>query len=175
MNLLTDTQPLQVSAAIKGISLIGAVTPLPLPEKQSGDTMDIDGILSLNCFCSDSPYYRQTLSSSSLLRTICFLEDATVRSKDYVTNTMVKLLKSAHTRAKTREDAAVCLGYLAIGDGKFFAASNLKSFLGMLRMVQIFKKIQFHLHFIIIFFRFAVQRHCSEHSDCPGYCLYGFG
>lgn len=51
-----------------------------------------------------------------------------------MSTTIVKLVKSAHSRQKIREDAAACLGYLAIGDGQFFVSVNLTAFLSMLRL-----------------------------------------
>lgn len=106
--LLSDQQSLLVSAAIKGISLIGASAILPLPDtvaEPNADAMDVDSGES-------------TVSKSSLASTV------------------FRLLKSAHTKAKLREDAANCLGYLAVGDGKYFAASNLKLFLEIVKLVS---------------------------------------
>lgn len=77
--LLSEQQPLLVSAAIKGISLIGAATVLPIPDTKP---MEVDNSVT-------------SISKSSLASTI------------------FRLVKSAHTKAKLREDAAVCLGKLA--------------------------------------------------------------
>lgn len=77
--LLSEQQPLLVSAAIKGISLIGAATVLPIPDTEP---MEVDNSVT-------------SISKSSLASTI------------------FRLVKSAHTKAKLREDAAVCLGKLA--------------------------------------------------------------
>lgn len=57
-------------------------------------------------------------------------------SKSSLVSTVFRLLKSAHTKAKLREDAAICLGYLAVGDGKYFAASNLKLFMEIVKLVS---------------------------------------
>lgn len=57
-------------------------------------------------------------------------------SKASLASTIFRLLKSAHTKAKLREDAANCLGYLAVGDGKYFAASNLKMFIEIVKLVS---------------------------------------
>lgn len=62
--------------------------------------------------------------------------DGDVPSKQQVGERVLKLLKSAHTRAKSREDAAVCLGYLAIGDGAAFAEWNLRQFLALVKLVS---------------------------------------
>lgn len=50
--------------------------------------------------------------------------------------TIFRLLKSAHTKAKTREEAAICLGYLAIGDGAFFVRTNLNEFRTLLKLTK---------------------------------------
>lgn len=60
-----------------------------------------------------------------------------VVSKSSLVSTIFRLLKSAHTKAKLREDAAICLGYCAVGDGKYFAASNLKLFLEIVKLVKL--------------------------------------
>lgn len=66
-----------------------------------------------------------------------FLEEqSTAMSKEFVSDTVLRLLKSAHSRPKIREDAATCLGFLAIGDGKYFAAKNLKSFIALIKLVN---------------------------------------
>lgn len=103
-----------MSAAIKGISLIGAVTPLPLPNGSSAveildydasEKMDIDG---------ESIKY----------------------TKLYVIQKVFRLMKNPSSRAKLREEAALCLGYLSIGDGPSFVAGNLKSFLSIIALVR---------------------------------------
>lgn len=60
-----------------------------------------------------------------------------IRTKSYLHLVMVNLLKSAHSRAKVKEEAAICLGSLAIGDGEFFAALNLKMFINIVKIVSI--------------------------------------
>lgn len=115
---LTDQQPLLVSAAINGISLIGSVIKLPLPDRssdQSGSStaatydseekMDVDG-------------------------------EPNVYSKSFVAQKILYLLRSAHSRPKIREEAAHCLGHLAIGDGEFFTKGNLNAFTKMIKMVR---------------------------------------
>lgn len=116
---LTDQQPLLVSAAINGISLIGSVIKLPLPdqsaEASAGSTststtystdeqMDVDG-------------------------------EANDYSKAFVAQKILFLLKSAHSRPKIREEAAHCLGHLAIGDGAYFTPGNLNAFTNMIKLV----------------------------------------
>lgn len=46
-------------------------------------------------------------------------------------------MKNPSSRAKLREEAALSLGYLAIGDGATFVAGNLKSFLSIIGSVRI--------------------------------------
>lgn len=104
-----------VSAAIKGISLIGSVSHLPIPNGSSSaeildydanEKMDIDG-------------------------------ETTIKyTKKYVVQKVFRLMKNANSRAKIREDAALCLGYLAIGDSSTFVAGNLKGFLSIIALVN---------------------------------------
>lgn len=114
---LTDQQPLLVSAAINGISLIGSVIKLPLPERgadESGgsssstynadEQMDVDG-------------------------------ETNEYTKSFVAQKILFLLKSAHSRPKIREEAAHCLGHLAIGDGAYFTQGNLNAFTKMIKLV----------------------------------------
>ncbi|KAG5667004.1 hypothetical protein PVAND_015007 [Polypedilum vanderplanki] len=57
-------------------------------------------------------------------------------SKEYVLSTIVQLLKSTQTRQKIREESALCLGYLAIGDHEFFAKRTLTHFLDLKRITK---------------------------------------
>lgn len=57
-------------------------------------------------------------------------------SKIYVLNTTVKLLKSSHSKQKVREEAALLLGYLSIGDNTFFARQVINHILDMKRMTK---------------------------------------
>lgn len=75
-----------------------------------------------------------------------------ILSKSSLVSTIFRLLKSAHTKAKLREDAAICLGYLAVGDGKYFAASNLKRFIEIVKLVgwsHANRRINFKKFFIV--------------------------
>lgn len=109
---LSDQQPLLVSAALNGISLIGSVIPLPLALQPDGPTydcnerMDIDGDNAPKKF-----------------------------TKANVAQTVLRLLKSAHSRPKIREEAAVCLGFLAVGDGAYFTQGNLDAFIKLIKLV----------------------------------------
>lgn len=111
---LNDQQPLLSAAAIKGISLIGSVTILPLRDSSNGastydpdEKMDVDGDSK-----SDEP------------------------TKSMVAKTVLRLLRSAHTRPKIREEAAICLGLLAVGDGGYFTQGNLNAFVKMLKLTK---------------------------------------
>lgn len=101
---LSEQQPLLVTAAVIGISLIGSVMPLPL-DSTNTDAMDVDG-------------------------------ESKTFTKTHVANTIVHLLKSAHSKAKIREEAALCLGQLAIGDGAFFTQLNLDEFIKLIKLVK---------------------------------------
>lgn len=127
---LTDQQPLLVSAAINGISLIGSVIKLPLADRSENsagssssstsydadEKMDVDG-------------------------------DRNEYSKAFVAQKILFLLKSAHSRPKIREEAAHCIGHLAIGDGSYFTQGNLNAFTKMIKLVSREKHIR-HPKFI---------------------------
>lgn len=112
---LNDQQPLLSAAAIKGISLIGSVTILPLPNSSNGTALTYD------------PDEKMDVDGDSETR---------VHTKSMVAKTVLRLLRSAHSRAKIREEAAICLGYLAIGDGAYFTEGNLNAFIKMLKLTK---------------------------------------
>ncbi|CRK95076.1 CLUMA_CG008554, isoform A [Clunio marinus] len=108
VKLLTDQKALLTLAAIKGISLIGCSTELPLEEinddeDSSKDKMEVD-----------EPQ----------------------NTKNYVFKTIFHLLKSSQTKQKIREDSAHCLGHLSIGDSKFFAKKTINGFLDLKRSTK---------------------------------------
>lgn len=107
----SDQQPLLVSAALNGISLIGSIVSLPLLHPTVGATYD----------CNE----RMDVDGDSKLFT-----------KAYVAQTVLQLLKSAHSRPKIREEAAKCLGQLAIGDGAYFTQGNLNAFIKLIKLVS---------------------------------------
>lgn len=107
VKLLTDQKSLMNSAAIKGISLIGCAIELPLEE---------------------SPEKPDSEDSMEV--------DDAQSTKNYVFKTIFKLLKSSQTKQKIREDSAHCLGYLAIGDRKFFAKRVIEGFLEFKRSTK---------------------------------------
>lgn len=127
---LNDQQPLLVSAAINGISLIGSVVRLPLAdrpanrESSSTQSYDVDEKMEVD---GDQNDY----------------------TKEYVGQKLLFLLKSAHSRAKIREEAAHSLGHLAIGDGAYFAQGNLNAFANLIKLVCIESDVLFHFRAII--------------------------
>lgn len=116
VKLLGEQQPLLVSAGIKGLSLIGSAAPLVLPP--GNDELPPPSVVVV----ADADKMDVDVPAAG-------------PTKHSVAETVLRLLKSAHTKAKTREEAAVCLGHLAIGDGAFYAKSNLKRFIGMVKLV----------------------------------------
>lgn len=128
---LKDQQHLIVSAAIKGISLIGSQIKLPLPERSNDDELP------------------ETASGSTSTGSSTYDADAQMDldeprpktySKAYIAQTVLQLLKSAHSRPKIKEEAAECLGKLAVGDGGYFAQGNLNAFLKMTKLVSSYVK-----------------------------------
>lgn len=122
-SFLTNQQSLLVSAACKGIALIGSVTSLPLAD---GDDTNAAPV--------------QPSANDDESMQIDNVDDGQV-TKLQVMNILLQLLKSAHSRPRVREEAAECLGHLAIGDGRFFTTRNLDSFLKLLKLVSKFKLI----------------------------------
>ncbi|XP_055855013.1 proteasome-associated protein ECM29 homolog [Episyrphus balteatus] len=111
VKMLCETQPLLVSAAIKGISMIGRTVEIPdfdveIPlqkEDENDDAMDED-------------------------------KTASVSTKFIIFGVIFGLLRSSSVRAKIREDACKCLGSLAIGDGLHFTTKNLDKFLSLVKV-----------------------------------------
>lgn len=150
---LDDQQPLLVSAAIKGISLIGSATPLPLPPSATSastesTTFDPDEAMDVD---NEPENY----------------------TKSYVAKSILKLLKSAHSRQKIREESAVCLGYLAIGDGAYFTKGNLNAFIKLTKLVsaEIVRGLRTHL----IQNSFSDTGCVTQHRHCPDYCVHCIG
>lgn len=114
---LTNQQPLLVSAAINGISLIGSVIELPLAERA-------DGSGSSSTVSTYDPDDKMDVD-----------DDANEYTKSYVVQKLLYLLKSAHSRPKIREEAAYCLGRLAIGDRAYFTQGHLNAFTKMIKLV----------------------------------------
>lgn len=113
---LGDQQPLLVSAALKGLSLIGSVASLPLSSGRSYDE------------ASGSTYNNPDEKMD-------VDEEPKEITKSIVAQKVLYLLRSAHSRPKTKEEAAHVLGSLAIGDGAFFTKGNLDAFIKMIKLV----------------------------------------
>uniref|UniRef100_A0A182NSY2 TOG domain-containing protein n=1 Tax=Anopheles dirus TaxID=7168 RepID=A0A182NSY2_9DIPT len=113
VSLLRDQQSLLQSVAIRSLSLIGSRTVLPLPavlpDVEEMETEQSDG------------------GKKSVV---------VVTTKASLLETLLTLLQSGHTKAKIREDAAHCLGYLAVGDREYYARKVLERFLGLLKMTK---------------------------------------
>lgn len=115
---LNDQQPLLVSAAINGISLVGSVVPLPLPDRSNDES---GGSTST------------TYNPDEKMETD---EEPKEFTKSTVAHKVLYLLKSAHSRPKIKEEAAHCLGNLAVGDGAFFTKGNLDAFIKLIKLVK---------------------------------------
>lgn len=123
---LSEQQPLLVSAACKGLALIGSVACLPLPDGKDSVTQSSSTASTGEAKLNDSDEQMQVDSDEEQV------------TKVHVANTILGLLKSAHSRPKIREEAAICLGYLCLGDGEFFTLRNLKEYVKMLKLVSHF-------------------------------------
>lgn len=121
---LGDQQSLLVSAACKGLALIGTVASLPLPNGKDPSENAKSGLTSAQSVAADDSDQMQVDSDEEKV------------TKIHLMNTVLSLLKSAHSRPKIREEAAVCLGHLSIGDGEFFTHRNLLAYTGLLKLVS---------------------------------------
>lgn len=142
---LSDTQTLLVSAAVKGITLLGSIIALPLPAHDTTynveEKMDVDG-------------------------------DPQLFTKSYVARILLKIVKSTSAKAKIREEAAACLGFLAIGDGKYFTKGNLNAFISLLKLVSWSIRTTIQCKNTKSLF-LAVKRCCSVYRFGPRNCAYG--
>lgn len=121
---LGDQQSLLVSAACKGLALIGSVACLPLPiGKEKTENAAIGSTVAQTVVADDSDQMQIDSDDEQV-------------TKVHLLNTILNLLKSAHSRPKIREEAAVCLGHLSIGDGEFFTQRNLNAYTGLLKLVS---------------------------------------
>uniref|UniRef100_A0A182JBI6 TOG domain-containing protein n=1 Tax=Anopheles atroparvus TaxID=41427 RepID=A0A182JBI6_ANOAO len=97
----------------------------------------------------------QSLLQSAAIRSLCLVgsctvlplpeeermemessEKGSVTTKAVLLETLMTLLQSGHTKAKIREDAAHCIGCLAVGDREYYARKVLTRFLGLLKMTK---------------------------------------
>ena len=76
-------------------------------------------------------------------KTIDIANAPTENTKFYVGQKLLYLIQSAHSRPKIREEAAHCLGQLAVGDPAIFTQWNLNAFIKMLKLV-----CTQHTHFV---------------------------
>ncbi|XP_055390335.1 proteasome-associated protein ECM29 homolog [Condylostylus longicornis] len=104
-------QQLLVSAAIKGFSLIGKSTEIPQIE------VEIKQIIQ--------PEDEEEMETEENYKT---------STKLLIFEAVFHFLKSSSVRAHIREEAAHCLGNLAIGDGAYFTAKNLEKFISYLKV-----------------------------------------
>ncbi|KAH8402377.1 hypothetical protein KR009_011602, partial [Drosophila setifemur] len=104
---LCESQWLLVSAAVKCISMIGKAVQIPNVKLEiQVPTTDADED-------EEMTEYKSVDTSTKLV----------------VFGVVFQLLRSSSARQKIREEAARCLGYLAIGDGEHFTKRNLDKFL----------------------------------------------
>ncbi|XP_053680548.1 proteasome-associated protein ECM29 homolog [Anopheles nili] len=108
VSLLNDQQSLLQSAAIRSLCLIGSCTVLPLAEEEKMETDD----------AAETAGKKPITTKASLMETL------------------LTLLQNGHTKAKIRQDAAHCLGYLAIGDREYYSRKVLERLLGLLKMTK---------------------------------------
>lgn len=118
---LSDQQPLLVSAALNGLSLIGSVASLPLPDHSDDKASGSSDIIISSTY---NPDEKMDVD-----------DEPKELTKSIVAHKVLYLLRSAHSRPKTKEEAAHVLGCLAIGDGAFFTKGNLDAFIKMIKLV----------------------------------------
>lgn len=144
---LSDQQPLLVSAAIKGVSLIGSQIKLPLATSPVFETAESSSVEKMDCEEPPKSY-----------------------SKSFLAESILRLLKSANSRPKIREESAYCLGYLAIGDAEHFTQKNLNEFKNLTKLVRqnkiSTKKRTLKIFFLILF---PLDKRCElKYSNSSG-------
>ncbi|ALC41834.1 CG8858 [Drosophila busckii] len=112
--MLCESQWLLVSAAVKCTSMVGKVVEIPnvqveiqVPKGTAND--------------DDDEQLAEVTSFEASTKMIIF-------------GVVFQLLRSTSARQKIREEAARCLGYLAIGDGAHFTKRNLDKFLTLAKV-----------------------------------------
>lgn len=131
-NYLANQQSLLVSAACKGLALIGSVTNLPLPDGHDEKT-------------------KPTANTDDNQMHVDDGDNDNDMTKYKIMEKLTQLLKSAHSRPRVREESAECLGHLSIGDGRFFTSKNLSTFLQLIKLVSlIIAKIQNSNEYLLI-------------------------
>ncbi|XP_030379976.1 proteasome-associated protein ECM29 homolog [Scaptodrosophila lebanonensis] len=105
--MLSETQWLLVSAAVKCICMIGKTVQIPNVHEE------------FQVICNND---KEKLA-----------EDKT-STKLIIFERVFQLLCTTSVRQKIREEAAKCLGYLAIGDGAYFSLRNLDKILSLVKL-----------------------------------------
>ncbi|KAL5274963.1 KIAA0368 family protein [Megaselia abdita] len=106
---INDTEMLIKSAGIKSMSLIGRLVKLPNIKLEI-----LDNVKSTD-FNSDENETKVKLVSFHLLTSI---------------------LRSSKFKSKLREESALCLGYLAIGDSEYFTIRSLNEFISIIKLMK---------------------------------------
>lgn len=109
--MLCETQWLLVSAAVKCTSMIGKTVEIP----------NVQVEIQVQCNDGDEEELAEYKSIEASTKMIIF-------------GVVFQLLRSTSARQKIREEAAKCLGYLAIGDGAHFTKKNLEKFLTLAKV-----------------------------------------
>lgn len=103
--LTNDQHPLLISAACKGLALIGSVTRLPIPDGSDSDTGTIQRLVNVQ---------KNDNANSNVDAMQVDDNEQDLVTKTHVLNILLRLLKSAHSRPRVREESAECLGHLSI-------------------------------------------------------------
>ncbi|KAH8398984.1 hypothetical protein KR222_007687, partial [Zaprionus bogoriensis] len=112
--MLFETQWLLVSAAVKCTSMIGKTVEIP----------NVQVEIQIACGNNDN-YDEEELGE---------LKSIEAPTKVVIFGVVFQLMRCTSARQKIREEAAKCLGYLAIGDGAHFTKNNLEKFLTLAKV-----------------------------------------
>ncbi|KAH8405828.1 hypothetical protein KR215_009962, partial [Drosophila sulfurigaster] len=112
--MLCDTRWLLVSAAVKCTSMIGKTVEIP----------NVQVEIQVQCSNNDDDDDEELAEYKSI----------EASTKMIIFGVVFQLLRSTSARQKIREEAAKCLGYLAIGDGAHFTKRNLDKFLTLAKV-----------------------------------------
>ncbi|EDV98206.1 GH22981 [Drosophila grimshawi] len=113
--MLCETQWLLVSAAVKCTSMIGKTVEIP----------NVQVEIQVQCNDNDNDNDDEELAE---------FKNIEASTKMIIFGVVFQLLRSTSFRQKIREEAAKCLGYLAIGDGAHFTKRNLDKFLTLAKV-----------------------------------------
>ncbi|KAL7736336.1 hypothetical protein ACLKA6_014807 [Drosophila palustris] len=112
--MLCETRWLLVSAAVKCTSMIGKTVEIP----------NVQVEIQVPCSNNDDEDDEELAEYKSI----------EASTKMVIFGVVFQLLRSTSARQKIREEAAKCLGYLAIGDGAHFTKRNLDKFLTLAKV-----------------------------------------